>query len=132
MIKREKGFTLIEIMIVVVIVALLAAVAWPSYNSRLSRGRQSVAIAALQATRLAQENYKAKNKHYADSISALGINEYADADEEKSRYFLSIVHASENTFKARAVCNIDRDITMDVWEIDQLGKLDNTSNDAAN
>ena len=45
--KNHKGFTLIELMIVVAIVAILAAIALPSYNEYIRRGHQAEARAAL-------------------------------------------------------------------------------------
>ena len=55
MMRRESGFTLIELMIVVVIVAILAAVAYPSYQNSVQKGRRSDGMAKINEVMQAQE-----------------------------------------------------------------------------
>jgi type IV pilus assembly protein PilE len=64
MTNRAKGFTLIELMIVVAIVAILAAVAVPAYQSSVQKSRRSDAITALSGLQLAEEKYRASNPTY--------------------------------------------------------------------
>lgn len=60
----HKGFTLIELMIAVAIIALLAAIAIPSYNSSVMKSRRSDATIALSTLQLAEEKYRASNATY--------------------------------------------------------------------
>lgn len=53
--KRQRGFTLIELVIVVAIVALLAAIALPAYNKYVQKSRRSYAYDALTAEQTALE-----------------------------------------------------------------------------
>jgi type IV pilus assembly protein PilE len=53
--RRHGGFTLIELMITVAIVAILAAVAYPSFMEQVRKSRRSDAITALNAVAQAQE-----------------------------------------------------------------------------
>ena len=62
--KKEKGFTLIELMIVVVIVAILAAVAIPSYQNSIQKTRRAEAKEALTRIAAAQERYFFTNNGY--------------------------------------------------------------------
>jgi type IV pilus assembly protein PilE len=64
-----RGFTLIELMITVVIVAILAAVAYPSFMDSVRKGRRSEAFAALTAVQQAQERWRSNRATYAGSVS---------------------------------------------------------------
>ena len=70
--KYTKGFTLIELMIVVAIVAILAAVAVPSYRSYVLRSHRTVAINALLDLGSRQARYYTTNNAYTTSLTALG------------------------------------------------------------
>lgn len=63
------GFTLIELMIVVVVAALLAAVALPGYFGQLRKTRRAEAVAATAQIQQAQERFRANCPCYAHSIS---------------------------------------------------------------
>lgn len=62
--RGKTGVTLIEVMIVVVIVGILAAVAIPAYNDYITRSRRSDAFTALETVRAAQEMYRAERGVY--------------------------------------------------------------------
>ena len=61
---RQKGFTLIELMIVVAVVAILAAIAIPSYLDQSRKGRRADAVRAVGDFQLALERYRAENPTY--------------------------------------------------------------------
>ena len=63
--KPIKGFTLIEVMITVAIVALLAAIALPSYQSYVRKGKRSDATALLQSAAITQEKWRLSHATYA-------------------------------------------------------------------
>ena len=65
-----SGFTLIELLIVAVLVAVLAAIALPSYNEYVKRARRSDAKEALIAVALEQERFRSNCPRYATSITA--------------------------------------------------------------
>jgi type IV pilus assembly protein PilE len=70
--KSMAGFTLTEIMIVVVIVGVLAAIALPSYQSYVQKTRRSDAIAALEKAAARQEQFYFQYNQYTDNESRLG------------------------------------------------------------
>ncbi|RYG38701.1 MAG: prepilin-type N-terminal cleavage/methylation domain-containing protein [Burkholderiales bacterium] len=71
--RRSEGFTLIELMVAVVIVGILAAVAYPAFTSFLQRGRRADAAAALSAVVQAQERYRSNRGQYASDLDDLKI-----------------------------------------------------------
>jgi type IV pilus assembly protein PilE len=63
--RKEEGFTLIEVMIVVGIVAILAAIALPSYTQYIQRARVTKAVSGLSDMRLRMERYFQDNRSWA-------------------------------------------------------------------
>lgn len=66
-----RGFTLIELMIVVAVVVLLAAVAFPSFQDSMRKSRRTEAFSAISAVQQAQERHRSNNANYADGLSTL-------------------------------------------------------------
>jgi type IV pilus assembly protein PilE len=70
-VSGEKGFSLVELMVVVAIVAVLASVATPAYINYLNRARQSEATNLLLTARLEMEEFYADNNRYAGTVGCL-------------------------------------------------------------
>jgi type IV pilus assembly protein PilE len=68
--KKSAGFTLIELMITVVIVAILAAIAIPSYQSYVKRGNTQEATSNLATARVKMEQYFQDNRKYDGNVDA--------------------------------------------------------------
>ena len=62
--RKQQGFTLIEVMIVVTIIAILAAIAIPSYQDYVTRGRVVEALSGLADSRTKIEQYFQDNRAY--------------------------------------------------------------------
>jgi type IV pilus assembly protein PilE len=67
-VKRIAGFTLVEVMIVMAIVAILAAVAIPSYSAYVQRGHRSDAKALVLQVAQWQERFRTQNNAYANDL----------------------------------------------------------------
>ncbi|GAB3495588.1 type IV pilin protein [Curvibacter fontanus] len=65
--RRHKGFTLIEVLIVVAIIGILAAVALPSYNDYVTRGKIPDATSNLAVMRVRLEQFYQDNKTYVNA-----------------------------------------------------------------
>jgi len=78
--RHGKGFTTTELLIAAVVVAILMAIALPSFQSQMRKSRRTDAVNALTTVQLAQEKYRATNTSYA-ALTTLGFtNPYTSQD----------------------------------------------------
>ena len=66
--SRVRGFTIIELVIGMVVVAILAALAFPAFFDAVRKGRRSDAFAALTTVQLAQERWRANSASYTTKL----------------------------------------------------------------
>lgn len=85
---RQNGFTLIEVMITVVIIGILAAIAYPSYQEFVKRGNRTEGQAFLNEVAARQERYYAQNSEYTDDVDKLNLKN--GSTSETGKYELSI------------------------------------------
>jgi len=69
--RRTLGFTLIELMMVVVIIGILAAVGYPSYQTYIRKGNRATAQAFLMDAAQRQAQYFLDNRAYAPDLGTL-------------------------------------------------------------
>ncbi len=105
----ERGFTLIELMIVVAIVGILAAIAYPSYQEYLRRAARADAQGALTSLASVMERWFSDNNTYAavGGVTALGAGlhpNWSPMDEPQAnrRYDLTIQAADGTSYALRA------------------------------
>jgi type IV pilus assembly protein PilA len=82
--RSEEGFTLVELMIVVAIIGILAAVAIPNYQKYQARSRQSEAKIALSAIYTVEKGYVVEHSSYSTCLSQIG---YSPEGAAQRRYY---------------------------------------------
>ncbi len=142
---NHRGFSLTELMIVVAIIGILAAIAIPNFLQYQAKAKQSEAKRNLVAIHTGEIAYFAEHNNYIDDFNAIGFS----VTGSSQRYYYELGNASSGTlppgctastldnistggFKAAAVGNIDGDATCDVWTIDDQKNLVNVTNDVSN
>ncbi|BBN80946.1 type IV minor pilin protein PilE [Pseudoalteromonas sp. A25] len=94
---KGKGFTLLEALIVLVILGIVASVAYPSYRNFLVKAARSEAMVVLLDAANKQEQYYVDNRSYTDKLSDIGVPEKT----ENGYYSLSVT-VDEATFEVVA------------------------------
>ncbi|HEY1092203.1 MAG TPA: type IV pilin protein [Burkholderiaceae bacterium] len=95
---ESRGFTLIELMVVVVVLGIIAAIAYPAYTKQINRTRRSDAVAALGILQQAQERYRANSQVYADTLELLKM----DSHSPKKYYVIAIQQAGPTGYTITA------------------------------
>jgi type IV pilus assembly protein PilA len=136
--RSSKGFSLIELMIVVAIIAILAAIAIPSFLRFQMKSKTSEATANLGAIRTCEESYKAENDTYLDqgpAPAAAGLDSQTHvwdplvdlptfeaigyAPDGPTRYQYAVTGSGVTTFVATATGNLDDDAAQCIFTVDK-------------
>ncbi|HEX9750791.1 MAG TPA: prepilin-type N-terminal cleavage/methylation domain-containing protein [candidate division Zixibacteria bacterium] len=134
--RSNKGFTLIELMIVVVIIGILAALAIPRFMASTTKSKQSEAKQLLKQIYVMQHAYRQEYDTYwgnGVSADAANPNNFARIGVQimvSARYNYALV-ADLVSFTCTATGNLDDDATVDTWTITDAGTLTNTIDDAS-
>jgi len=134
--KSEAGFTLIELMIVVVIIGILSALAIPRFMRGATKSKQSEAREILKQVYTMQRCYFIEHETYTlngATASAAAPNAFEDLAIEilsSARYTYVITVPDAMHFSCVATANLDDDAVVDTWMIDQTGELVTTIDDS--
>ncbi|WP_153447431.1 type IV pilin protein [Vibrio algicola] len=105
--KRHKGMTLIELLIVVAIIGVLAAITYPSYQEHVLKGHRSSAMADMLKIQIEMELSKSKIGAYnSATIVSGGSCDFCDTDSE--RYTFSVTESSATNMEAYTIKAVPR------------------------
>jgi len=120
---NSKGFTLIELMIVVAIIGILAAIAIPSFMTYQCKSKQTEAKQALGQIAKLEVAFQVEHDTYTDSKGAIGFT----ISTGNPRYAYALT-ASATTFTATATGNAGTGVDADEWTMTQDQTLTNSVN----
>nr|WP_067296769.1 type IV pilin protein [Marinobacterium profundum] len=107
--SSSRGFTLIELMIVVAIIGIIAAITYPSYIDYVRKARRAEAQSVLIDTQIKQERYRAYNNQYASTATILAANSLAvTTSDDYYIYAISSATPSAYTISASAKATADQ------------------------
>ncbi|MGE5526852.1 MAG: type IV pilin protein [Rhodospirillaceae bacterium] len=95
--RKPYGFSLIELMIAVVVVAVLAAVAYPSYQEHLRKGRRASTQAFMMEIANRQQQYLLDARNYAVGSTALTTLSITTPSDVSSHYTITVDPAAATT-----------------------------------
>ncbi|EMU4113681.1 pilin, partial [Neisseria gonorrhoeae] len=119
----QKGFTLIELMIVIAIVGILAAVALPAYQDYTARAQVSEAILLAEGQKSAVTEYYLNNGKWPEDNTSAGV---ANPTEIKGKYVKSVTVAKGVVTAEMASSNVNKEIKdkrLSLWARRQAGSV---------
>ena len=117
--KSNRGITLIELLIVIVIIGILAAIAIPAYTNYMQRARRVDAKTALEQLRASQEMFRAERGSYSINLVEL-VNTFG-VPNVSGDYAIVLNSATVTTFLAEAQPNRARQLSDGSLFINQDG-----------
>ncbi|MFT6274415.1 MAG: type IV pilus assembly protein PilE [Halioglobus sp.] len=127
------GFTLIELMMVIAILAILLMTVLPSYQAQLTRTARIAAQSELLQVVARQEHYFVLNRQYAETLNQLGYpsgpyaigvdGEWLTVDSNKRIYLINLSKADGQAFTVSAIPQLSqsRDTRCGTLQINDLG-----------
>jgi len=101
----QRGFTLLELMVVLAIVAILVGIAVPSYSVYVRKAERKAAMAALQGLAQAMERFYAQSNSYKDAADENGVPRHFPATsplDGPAKYNLRITAADDSSYTLQA------------------------------
>lgn len=107
--KYMRGITLLELMIVVVIIGILTAIAYPNYREYVTRAKRTEAKAALLQIATNQERFYLQNNTYTTNMTNLGFPVAGAFLSDSDSYIINVGAADANDFTATATFQLGGD-----------------------
>ena len=110
----SKGFTLIELMIVIAIITIIAAIAIPMFLNFMKKAKAVEGETAVHEIKRLEDHYYAENLQYSNNISTIGY------DPSTLKYYAISIQVNGAgpppfLYQATATANLDADPDLDAW-----------------
>jgi type IV pilus assembly protein PilE len=100
--RKMRGVSLLELLIVIVIIGIMAAIAYPNYRQFAARAKRTEAKAALLQIAQNQERFYLQNNTYTLDMTQLGFPVGAGYISDSESYSVTVTAADANNFTAVA------------------------------
>lgn len=128
---RQAGFSLLEMLIVLVIIAILVGLAIPRYTSSTTKAKQTEAKGLLHQIFLMERSYYDNHDKYwippagtiAGKDNPYGLDSIGLEIMKSARYTYTIEGDSDRFIATAVAARLDDDPAIDKWQIDQTGEL---------
>lgn len=122
--KSEEGFSLTELLVVLVIVGILVMLSLPKYMPLITKAKNTEAKLALKQVFMLEKSYKFENDKYSQNLQEISFEqETLITDGGTARYKIEITKSDLNSFRATATAVVDfnNNGQFNQWEVTETG-----------
>lgn len=129
---KVSGLSLLEVLTVLIIIGLTSLVVVNNLSPTINKVKRKEAHFQLKHIDVLEQSYMREHDKFSSDLDEIGFAQRLLKTQDGDAYYkIELIDASLTGYKARATSVIDfnKNGTMDVWEIDQTGKITNTVKD---
>lgn len=126
MARGSTGFSLTELMVVLVIIGILTLLALPRFSAVITRARMVEARTMLSHAHTLQQAHYYEYDRYGVSLAEIGFEQSAlISDGGTARYVIAVEQADMTGYvmTATSIVDFNRNGTYNVWEVDESGRV---------
>jgi type IV pilus assembly protein PilA len=105
--KDDKGFTLVELLVVIIIIGILAAIALPNFLSQGAKAKQTEAKQNIGLTNRVQTAYRAENNSFANSFDVLATGTLSGTSQSTTKSYTYDLNSAQDSTTITAKSTAD-------------------------